>query len=91
VVVEEAFLDRGYAPDGTLLPRAHPDALLKDAAQVAARAVRIARAATLETSLGELQVSAQTLCVHSDTPGAAAFARAARDALEAVGVTVRAF
>jgi 5-oxoprolinase (ATP-hydrolysing) subunit A len=90
-VIEEAFLDRGYAPDGTLLPRAHPDALLKDAAQVAARAVRIARDGTIATSAGEWRVSAQTLCVHSDTLGAAAFARAARDALEAAGVTVRTF
>jgi 5-oxoprolinase (ATP-hydrolysing) subunit A len=91
VVVEEAFLDRGYAPDGRLLPRTEPGALLHDPEIVAARAVRIVRDQRLEIGSPDLLLEAQTLCVHSDTPGAAKLATAARAALEAAGVTVRAF
>ena len=91
-VVQEAFLDRGYAPDGRLLPRTHEHALLKDPERVTERAVRLAERAELEDASGGLiAVSAQTLCVHSDTPGAGTLAKRARAALEAAGVTVQAF
>lgn len=70
--VHEGFPDRGYAPDGTLLPRDRPGAVIEDADEVARRAV------TLASSVG-------SLCVHGDTPGAVANARAVRAALEAAG------
>ena len=92
VVIEEAFLDRGYAADGSLLPRSHHGAVLSDASQIAARALSFVQDGGITAITGErLHMHAQTLCVHGDTPGAASLARAARDALEAAGVTVQAF
>ena len=91
-VIEEGFLDRGYAADGSLLPRSSAGALVSDPAQIAARALGFARDGAVTAVTGErLEVRAQTLCVHGDTPGAVVLAQSARDALEAAGVTVRAF
>lgn len=88
-VVLEAFLDRGYRRDGTLVPRAEAGALLADPAQVAARAVQIATEGTVTTVDGaRLTLRPRTLCIHSDTPGAPALAAAARRALEDAGVRV---
>jgi UPF0271 protein len=75
----EGFADRAYEPDGSLRPRSKPGALLTDPAAAAAQAVRLARSGT-----------AETLCVHGDTPGAVALARAVRTALLAAGLLVRA-
>jgi 5-oxoprolinase (ATP-hydrolysing) subunit A len=91
VVVEEAFMDRGYADDGTLLPRGTPGAVLHDPERVAARALRMVRDGVVETQNAVRNIEPQTLCVHSDTPGAASLARGARAALEGAGVTVQAF
>ncbi|HSP60249.1 MAG TPA: 5-oxoprolinase subunit PxpA [Ornithinimicrobium sp.] len=71
-VVHEGFPDRGYADDGTLLPRDRPGAVLSDADEIAARAVALA-------------ASVDSLCVHGDSPGAVATAAAVRRALEAAG------
>ena len=91
-VIEEAFLDRGYAADGSLLPRSSLGAVLSDPQQIATRALGFVQDGAVTAVTGErLVVQAQTLCVHGDTPGAAALARSARDALEAAGVTVQAF
>ena len=91
-VIEEAFLDRGYAADGSLLPRSSDGAVLSDPAEIAARALGFVREGAVTAATGErISLHAQTLCVHGDTSGAAALARAARDALEAAGVTVKAF
>jgi UPF0271 protein len=73
----EVFADRLYAGDGSLVPRTRPGAVLHDPAEAAAQAVRLAR--------GGL---AQTICLHGDTPGAAAIARAVRAALEQAGVEI---
>jgi UPF0271 protein len=90
-VVPEAFLDRGYRRDGTLAPRGSPGALLTDPAQVAARAVQCAADGTVTAADGvRVTVKPQTLCIHSDTPGAPQLAEAARQALEAAGIAVRA-
>lgn len=87
----EAFLDRGYLADGSLVPRGRPDALLHDPEEVAARAVRLATDGVVTTSEGaEVAVRAASLCVHGDSPGAVAMARAVREALDAAGVEVRA-
>ncbi len=89
--VREAFLDRGYLPDGTLVPRGEPGALLHDPAEVAARAVRLVREGVVPAADGSLvAVRAASLCVHGDSPDAVALARAVRAALDSEGIEVRA-
>ncbi len=90
-VAYEAFLDRGYRADGTLVSRSEPEALVTDPALVGKRAVALARAGTVTAIDGTLLVlRPRTLCVHSDTPGAGALAAAARAALESAGIHVAA-
>lgn len=85
----EAFLDRGYLPDGRLVPRGEPGALLHDPDEAAARAVRLARQGTVVAVDGStVTVEAASLCVHGDSPGALAMARAVRAALDATGIDV---
>jgi UPF0271 protein len=90
VFVQEAFLDRGYRSDGTLVPRGEPGALLHDPEHVAARAVRLVREGVVGATDGSLvPVEAASLCVHGDSPDAVAMARAVRAALDADAVAVR--
>jgi UPF0271 protein len=89
--VREAFLDRGYLSDGTLVPRGRSGALLQDPAEVAARAVRLVREGVVPAADGSLvAVRAASLCVHGDSPAAVALAQAVRAALDADGIQVRA-
>jgi UPF0271 protein len=74
----EGFPDRGYAPDGRLLPRDHPGALVTDTDQIVSNAVTLAD-------------RVQSLCLHGDSPGAVAHARAVRLALESAGHPLRPF
>jgi len=91
-IVAEAFLDRGYADDGTLLPRSHPDALLTDPAVAAERALLLARGDPIPSADGQqLLIVADSLCVHSDSPTSVAIATAARARLEAEGIKVSTF
>jgi UPF0271 protein len=88
--IVEGFADRAYEPDGRLRSRSLPGALLDDPARAAAQAVRIAvdgRVVTSDESV--IDVAVTTLCVHSDTPGAARIASAVRAALAEAGVDVR--
>ncbi|WP_232221722.1 MULTISPECIES: LamB/YcsF family protein [unclassified Nocardioides] len=78
--VGEGFADRAYLPDGGLVPRSEPGAVLTDPAAAAEQAVRLATS-------GEVR----SLCVHGDSPGAPALAAAVRAALEAASVPVAAF
>lgn len=90
-VAAEAFADRRYEADGALRSRRLEGAVLADPAEAAAQAVAIATTGKVTTFDGtEVSVAADTICLHGDTPGAAAHARAVRDALERAGVTVRA-
>ncbi|WP_405784348.1 LamB/YcsF family protein [Streptomyces sp. NBC_00859] len=90
--VDEAFADRAYTSHGTLVPRREPGAVVQDAAAVVRRAVRMAVDGTVTAADGSrVPAGARSLCVHGDTPGAAATARRIRAALEEAGVTVRAF
>jgi len=85
----EAFVDRGYDRQGRLLPRSHPDALVSDPELAAARAVRLALEGWLEAVDGSrVEVRADTLCLHGDSPHAIDMARAVRGALDAAGVRV---
>jgi UPF0271 protein len=90
--VREAFADRAYAPDGSLLPRREPGAVLHDPDQVAARVVRMAVHGELVAADGSVvRVAPESVCVHGDSPGAVAMARAVRAALAAEGIEVQAF
>ena len=87
-VVPEAFADRAYTPEGTLVPRREPDAVLHDPEEVARRCVRLATEGEVVAVDGSVvPVRAASLCVHGDSPGAVAMARAVRRRLEEAGVT----
>ena len=90
--VTEAFADRGYTPEATLVPRSSPGALMTDAGEVARRVVRMVLEHEVAAVDGTtVRVDAQSICVHGDTPGAVEMARAVRSALDAAGVVVRPF
>ncbi|RZV37023.1 MAG: LamB/YcsF family protein [Chromatiales bacterium] len=89
--IAEAFVDRAYEPDGTLVPRSEPGAVHEALSVATTQAVRLAEAGQATARNGEaVSVRADTLCIHGDTPGAAEKARAVRDVLESHGVDVRA-
>lgn len=91
-VVREAFADRGYTPEGTLVSRREPGALLEDPDEVATRVVRLVTDGVVVAVDGsEVPVRADSVCLHGDTPGAVAMARAVREALEEADVVVEAF
>ena len=90
-IAHEVFADRNYLANGSLVPRTRPDALLHDPDEAAARMLRILREGKVRSVDGtEVDLSAETICVHGDTPGAVQFARALRVALEKEGVEIRA-
>jgi UPF0271 protein len=87
----EAFADRRYQPDGSLVPRSKPGAVLEDPAEAAEQALLLAREGAVIASDGSrLRIRAQTLCLHGDTPGATKIARAVRERLAQAGVEVAA-
>jgi 5-oxoprolinase (ATP-hydrolysing) subunit A len=89
-VASEVFADRGYRPDGSLAPRGTPGAVLTDVAEVVRRAIGVATGQGATAVDGtSVSVRADTICIHGDTPGAAALARAVRGALAAAGIEVR--
>ncbi|MCS7078920.1 MAG: LamB/YcsF family protein [Chloracidobacterium sp.] len=89
--VGEAFADRRYQPDGTLVPRSQADALITDTAEAVAQARRIVHEQAVVARDGQtVSLRAETLCLHGDGPQALAFAQAIRQALEADGVRVAA-
>jgi UPF0271 protein len=86
-VAAEGFADRAYADDGSLAPRTTPGAIIRDAALVVPRVLRMLRDKTVVAIDGTvLPMDVATVCVHADTPGAATLVRAVRTALEAAGV-----
>jgi UPF0271 protein len=90
--VREAFVDRGYLADGTLVPRGRTGAVLAGDADIALRAVRlVVEGAVTAVDGTEIGVEVDSLCVHGDTPGAVSMATAVRSALAAAGVRVEAF
>lgn len=89
-VAGEAFADRGYEPDGSLTPRGRPGALKASAEEAAAQALSVARDGAVVASDGSrVRVDARTLCLHSDTPDALAFARATAARLREAGIALR--
>ncbi|GAA5154970.1 5-oxoprolinase subunit PxpA [Microbacterium pseudoresistens] len=88
----EAFADRGYLPDGRLVPRTAPGAVLDDPEAVAERMVRFARDGVIRAVDGtDVRVDARSICVHGDSPGAVAMAQTLRAALAAAGIAIRPF
>ncbi|MBB1601123.1 5-oxoprolinase subunit PxpA [Variovorax sp. UMC13] len=89
--VEEVFADRGYMPDGSLVPRGQPGALIEDEAQSLAQTLSLVREHQVRAIDGSLvAVNAQSVCLHGDGAHALAFARRIRDALEREGIAVMA-
>ncbi len=88
-VAREVFADRNYLPDGALVPRTRPDALLHDPAEAAARVLRMLRQGVVRAVDGsDIEVAAETICVHGDTPEAIGFARMLREELAQAGVAI---
>jgi UPF0271 protein len=90
--VAEAFADRAYLPDGRLVPRGTPEAVLADPGQIAQRVVGMVVSRTVTAVDGsEIPVEVESVCIHGDSPGAVTIARAVRDRLTATGVELAAF
>jgi UPF0271 protein len=89
-VLAEGFVDRGYLPSGSLVPRGRPGALHAGTAAMTAQALDLARGRVHAVDGTWVALRVDTLCVHGDTPGAVAAARLVRAALEAAGWRVAA-
>jgi UPF0271 protein len=90
--VREFFVDRGYTPEATLVPRSQEGALLHDPAEVTARVLRMVTDGVVTAVDGsDVRVSADSACVHGDSPGAVAMATAVRAGLADAGITLRPF
>lgn len=90
--VAEAFADRAYTAAGTLVPRSTPGAVVRDADEVVARSLRLVRDGEVRVENGfVLAVSARSLCVHGDTPGAVELAQRVRQAFSEAGITLAPF
>ncbi len=89
-VAVEGFADRAYRPDGSLVPRGDPGALVTDPRAAAAQALSIVRERRVRTTAGTFhELAVDTLCLHGDTPGAREIGRAVRTALLKAEVVVR--
>jgi len=88
--IPEAFADRRYLADGSLQPRTEPGSLITDADAAAAQAVGVTQGAVTAVDGSRLELRAESICCHGDTPGAVEIAAAVRRAIEAAGVVVSA-
>jgi UPF0271 protein len=90
--VPEAFADRAYRPDGQLVSRREPGAVLSDADQIADRVARMVADGRVEAVDGStITITVKSVCVHGDSPGAVQIASAVRDRLTSDGVALEAF
>ena len=90
-VIREAFADRAYLADGSLVPRSRPGAVIEDLDLIADRMVRLVRDSTIETIDGEvIDMTADTICIHSDTPSAVAIAEVITSRFAQEGITIAA-
>jgi UPF0271 protein len=91
-VFSEVFADRAYLPNGRLVPRSRPGAVLHDAEEAAARLLGFVESGRMPVMGGDtVPLAVQSICVHGDSPGAVDMARVVRHRLEAAGVTVAPF
>jgi UPF0271 protein len=90
--VAEAFADRAYRPDGQLVSRREPGAVLDNPAAIARRVVSMVSSGQVAAIDGtQIAVSVESVCVHGDSPGAVQIATAVRDQLQAADIDIRAF
>jgi UPF0271 protein len=90
-VAEEAFVDRHYNRDGSLVDRKHQNAFVTDAREAAERVVRMLQDKKVRTIDGvDIPITADTLCIHGDGTQAVAFAKAVRAELKRLGVKLQA-
>ncbi len=90
--VAEAFADRAYLPDGTLVSRREPGAVLHDAAEIAERVARMVTAGQVTAVDGSvIPITVESVCVHGDSPGAVQIATAVRERLSSEGIRLSAF
>ena len=90
--VNEAFIDRAYRNDGTLVPRSEPNAVIHDVQSAVQRAMMLVRMRSITAQDGsEVRINAQSLCVHGDNPESVPMLRNLRARLEAAGVVVAPF
>ena len=90
--VEEAFADRAYTDEGTLVSRKIAGSVIYDITQVVDRVVRMVKNQSVISITGkEVSINAQTICVHGDTPGAVEMVKALRGAMERENIVLRAF
>jgi UPF0271 protein len=90
--VAEAFADRAYTPQGTLVSRSEPGAVLSDPEAVAQRVLTMITDGTVEAVDGTtVEVRAESICLHGDSPGAVAMANAVRDLLRVNAVDIASF
>jgi len=88
-VAREAFADRAVNADGTLVPRSKPGSVIEDVDEVAQRSIKMVTEGKVTAITGEeIALSADTLCLHSDTPNSIQLASHIRSALEAQGVQI---
>ena len=88
----EAFVDRAYEANGTLVRRSEPDAVIHDVNTAVIRAVELLAHGTLRARDGsELRVDADSLCVHGDNPDSLKILRAVRKRLEETGARIASF
>ena len=91
-VASEVFADRGYKPDGTLVPRGTPGAMITDEDTAMARVLQMAKQGTVQADDGStVALQADSVCVHGDGPKALAFVQKISAALPAAGVEIKAF
>jgi 5-oxoprolinase (ATP-hydrolysing) subunit A len=90
-VINEVFADRTYQQDGSLTPRSQPDALIADDEQAVSQVIRMVKEGKVTTRQGtDIEITAETVCIHGDGPHALTFARKIRVALETSGIAVKA-
>jgi UPF0271 protein len=88
----EIYADRAYTDEGLLVPRSEPGAVIHDPEAAAARSLRMIASGAIETITGkQLATPIDSICVHSDTPGALLIASGVRNGLEAAGICVKSF
>lgn len=88
-VAQEVFADRAYRADGSLVPRGEPGAMIHSTEEAVQRMIQLIETGYMIAIDGtRLQMDAHTICMHGDTPGAAAYAKAIREMLESKGVQI---
>ena len=91
-VFSEIFADRGYTPEGRLVPRSKPGAMIHDPEAAVARLLTFLETGLMPVVGGDpIPLAAHSICVHGDSPGAVEMARQIRSRLGATGVTIAAF